>query len=78
MAATPAETKWVRAPFGVFELRPGRPAVLHNGRGAFAYRGVPGHDYSVEEIRGWADLGEWHYITADEAAEWLKAKGPAT
>lgn len=62
-------TDYVQAPFGIFELRPGRPPVLHQ-KGTTSYYGPTGHDYTTEEVRAWTAYSpKWNYISAQEAKE---------
>ena len=68
---TSTAARWVAAPFGVFELRPGRKAILHPSRKE--------HDYTVAEIRVYACHGcagyrvGWEFVSAQDAADLIKA-----
>ena len=62
-----AVTRWVKTPFGVFELVPGRRAALHeSGKTVLS---LFAHDYSVAEIIGYVRFGDWNAITEQEARE---------
>lgn len=58
MKAATKETQWIKAPWGVYELRHGRRAILHTDRGQTS------DDYSKVELRCYANCGEkgWRYI----------------
>lgn len=65
-------TDYVQAPFGIFELRAGRPPVLHGRDGATQYFGPCGHDYTTKEVREWPRLTpKWKFISEQEARELL-------
>lgn len=63
----PKPTRWVIAPFGVFELRFGQRAILHSPKGSSRR-----HDYSVEEIVGHARYS-WAFTTEEKARELIAA-----
>lgn len=63
------ESTYVRATFGVFELRPGRKPVLHVGGRIEHFDRDFGHDYTTSEIRAYAAYGDWKSVSEKEFNE---------
>jgi hypothetical protein len=62
--------QFIRAGSDIFELRPHRRAILwRQGRQC-------DHDFPKDEIRSYADHGDWQYIDEETARE-LIAQGSA-
>lgn len=72
-----SKTQWVKSWFGVFELRPGRTAILHMFGNRINY-GQDGHSYTVADIRTWIAEGyDCRSVTQREALRLIaKQKAP--
>jgi hypothetical protein len=59
---------WVSSPSAVWELRPRQRAICHDSAGANR-----DHDFSVDEIKCYADHGDWQYVSEEKARELIAA-----
>ena len=74
-------TIWVQAPFGVFELRKGRPAILWSDgvRRRYASFGAPRYDehsFKVTEITSIMGFGAWRFVTQTVARRLIREQTP--